>query len=243
MQKVSTITGPLCKSKFNRGVSIFATYILNVLKELIAPDVNDTKVPVRYKQGLCFKNDNNKSCIHSHVGNWMGRYLGKRGVVPANNWKRRSMSRLQVDLSNDRPFTFMAVWKRETKKSDLSCVITFLYWLRKSLHSSPCLVCCFIRPLKWGIYFEHTFLWRLDLVHSADPCQVKTLPLGHKEWHDCSPMRCWRVMSCYVFLYGILHMCLSAGLAHFSLQGYRQLDAGCLGLKLQLNRPVMTLYF
>jgi len=38
-------------------------------------------------------------------------------------------------------------------------------------------------------------------------------------------------------------MRLSAGLANFSLQGYRQLDAGCLGLKLQINRPVMTPYF
>jgi len=35
-------------------------------------------------------------------------------------------------------------------------------------------------------------------------------------------------------------MHLLAGLAHFSLQGYRQLDAGCLGLKLQLNSPVKT---
>ena len=35
-------------------------------------------------------------------------------------------------------------------------------------------------------------------------------------------------------------MCLSAGLAHFSLQGYQQLDTGCLGLKLQINRPVTT---
>jgi len=35
-------------------------------------------------------------------------------------------------------------------------------------------------------------------------------------------------------------MHLPAGVAHFLLQGYRQLDAGCLGLKLQINRPVMT---
>ena len=35
-------------------------------------------------------------------------------------------------------------------------------------------------------------------------------------------------------------MRFSAGLAHISLQGYRQLDAGCLGLKLQTNRPVLT---
>ena len=38
-------------------------------------------------------------------------------------------------------------------------------------------------------------------------------------------------------------MHLSAGLAHFSLQGYRQLDAGCLGVKLQINRQVMTPIF
>ena len=37
--------------------------------------------------------------------------------------------------------------------------------------------------------------------------------------------------------------CLSAGLAHFSLQGYRQLDAVHLGLKVQTNRPFMTPYF
>ena len=31
-------------------------------------------------------------------------------------------------------------------------------------------------------------------------------------------------------------MRLSAGLANLSLQGYLQLDAGCLGLKLQTDR-------
>jgi len=38
-------------------------------------------------------------------------------------------------------------------------------------------------------------------------------------------------------------MRLPLGLAHLSLQGYRQLDAGCLGVKLQTNRPVLTPYF
>jgi hypothetical protein len=50
-------------------------------------------------------------------------------------------------------------------------------------------------------------------------------------------------MNFYVFLHDVLHMHLSAGLAHFLLQGYLQLDAGCLCLKLQINRPVMTPYF
>jgi len=31
-------------------------------------------------------------------------------------------------------------------------------------------------------------------------------------------------------------MCLSAGFAHLSLQGYQQLDAGILGLKLKTDR-------
>jgi hypothetical protein len=38
----------------------------------------------------------------------------------------------------------------------------------------------------------------------------------------------------------VLHMCLSAGLTHLLLQGYQQLDARCLGLKLETNRPVLT---
>jgi len=45
------------------------------------------------------------------------------------------------------------------------------------------------------------------------------------------------------FLHDILHMHLSSRLAHLLLQGYRQPDAGCLGLKLQINRLVMTAYF
>jgi hypothetical protein len=57
---------------------------------------------------------------------------------------------------------------------------------------------------------------------------------------DCYPTCCWQVMHFYVFLHDVVHMCLSPGLAHFLLQGYRQLDAGCLGLNLQINRPLMT---
>ena len=72
--------------------------------------------------------------------------------------------------------------------------------------------------------------------------RFNTLSSGHVERHDCSPMCCW-VMSFCVFLYDVQHMHLSAGVAHFLLQGYRQLDAGCLGLKLQTNRPDMTPYF
>jgi hypothetical protein len=69
------------------------------------------------------------------------------------------------------------------------------------------------------------------------------LKSGHTEMRDCYPMHCWWVTHFYVFLQDVLHIHLSAGLAHFSLQVYRQLDAGCLGLKLQTNRPVMTPYF
>jgi len=42
------------------------------------------------------------------------------------------------------------------------------------------------------------------------------------------------------FFYTTPCTCVSAGLVHLSLQGYRQLDAGCLGLKLQTNKPVLT---
>ena len=38
-------------------------------------------------------------------------------------------------------------------------------------------------------------------------------------------------------------MRFSASLADLPLQGYRQLGAGCLGLKLQTNRPVITPIF
>jgi len=47
----------------------------------------------------------------------------------------------------------------------------------------------------------------------------------------------------YIFLHDVLHMRLSVGLSHFSLQGYWKLDAGCLGLKLQTNRPVIAPFF
>jgi hypothetical protein len=72
--------------------------------------------------------------------------------------------------------------------------------------------------------------------------EFNTLPSGHEKTRYCSPMCCWRVTSFLVFLHDVLHMHLSAGLAHFSLQGYRQLNAGCLSLKLQINRPVLTPY-
>ena len=55
---------------------------------------------------------------------------------------------------------------------------------------------------------------------------------------DCYPMRCLWVMGFNIFLHDVLHMRLSAGLTHFLLQGYRQLDAGCLGLKLQISRTI-----
>jgi len=38
-------------------------------------------------------------------------------------------------------------------------------------------------------------------------------------------MRCWRVTSFFVSLRAVLHMSLSAGLAHLSLEGCRQLNA------------------
>jgi hypothetical protein len=47
-------------------------------------------------------------------------------------------------------------------------------------------------------------------------------------------------MNFFVFLHYVLHMHLSAGLAQLALQGYQQLDAGCLGLQLHTNRPVLT---
>jgi hypothetical protein len=51
------------------------------------------------------------------------------------------------------------------------------------------------------------------------------MPSDHEETRDCSTMHCWWVTSFFVFLHDILHVCLSAGLAHISLQGYWQLDA------------------
>jgi hypothetical protein len=47
-------------------------------------------------------------------------------------------------------------------------------------------------------------------------------------------MHCWWVTSS-VFVHDVLHVRLSAGLTHLSLQGYQQLDAGCLGLKLETD--------
>jgi len=72
------------------------------------------------------------------------------------------------------------------------------------------------------------------------PCPLLS---GHAEIRDYCPMRCWWVTHFCVFLRGVLHMRLSLGLAHLSFPGYRQLDAGCLGVKLQTNRPVLTPYF
>jgi hypothetical protein len=69
------------------------------------------------------------------------------------------------------------------------------------------------------------------------------LPSGHEETRDCSPTRCWRVTNFFIFLHDVLNMHLSAGLARSSLHSYRQLDAGCYGLKLQTNRPVLTPIF
>ena len=46
-----------------------------------------------------------------------------------------------------------------------------------------------------------------------------------------------------IFLHDVLYMRLSAGQAHLLRQGYWQLDAGCLDLKLQTNRPILIPYF
>jgi len=54
-----------------------------------------------------------------------------------------------------------------------------------------------------------------------------TLPSGHAEMCDCYPTRCWQVTHFCVFLHDVQHMRFWADLAHLSLQGYRQLDAGC----------------
>ena len=76
-------------------------------------------------------------------------------------------------------------------------------------------------------------------LHNRVPV-FNTLPLGHGEMRDGYPACCWWVTPFYVFLHDVLHMHLSAGLSHFLLQGYWQLDAACLGVKLQINRWVMT---
>jgi hypothetical protein len=73
-----------------------------------------------------------------------------------------------------------------------------------------------------------------------------TLLSDDLERRDCSPMRCWQsghVTSFYIFLHNIIHMHLSAGTTHLLLQGYQQLGAGCLGLTLQTNTPVLTPIF
>jgi hypothetical protein len=73
---------------------------------------------------------------------------------------------------------------------------------------------------------------------------MNTLPSGHTEMRDCYPMRCWRVTHFYIFLYDVLHMRLSARLAHFLLQGYRQLNEGCrVSSYKQTNIPVLTPIF
>ena len=59
----------------------------------------------------------------------------------------------------------------------------------------------------------------------ARTSNINTLPSGHVETRDC------------------YHIHLSAGLVHFLLQGYWQLNAGCLGLKLHINSLVITPYF
>jgi hypothetical protein len=71
---------------------------------------------------------------------------------------------------------------------------------------------------------------------------VNTLP-SHVERRDCYPVQCWRITSYYVYLNDVRHMRLSAGLAHLSPQGYRQLGAGCLGLKLQTDRSWSPSYW
>jgi hypothetical protein len=97
--------------------------------------------------------------------------------------------------------------------------------------------------------------WRLQIVKSqcqyaywkvlglTAECYINTLPSGHTEMCDCCPLRCWRVTYFYIFLHDALHMRFSACLAHLLLQGYRQLDAGYLGLKLQTKRPLIIPYF
>jgi len=56
---------------------------------------------------------------------------------------------------------------------------------------------------------------------------LNTLTSSQAEMRDCYPTCCWCIM----------HIRLSAGLAHFLLQGYRQLHVGWLGLKLQTDQP------
>jgi len=70
----------------------------------------------------------------------------------------------------------------------------------------------------------------MQMVMELNASVFNTLPSGHAEMRDYCPMRCWRVTHFCVFLCDVLHMRFTLGLAHLSLQGYRQLDAGCLGV-------------
>jgi hypothetical protein len=70
-----------------------------------------------------------------------------------------------------------------------------------------------------------------------------TLLSGHAEMRDCSPVCCWRVTHFYVFLTrrpAHLFVILPGSLI---ASGLSTVDAECLGLKLQINRPIMTPYF
>ena len=79
------------------------------------------------------------------------------------------------------------------------------------------------------VQLYHTYLRVFHFISTTS--LSNTLLSGHKESCDCSPVRCWRVMSFFVFLCDALHMRLSAGLTHILLQVCWQLslmqDAGC----------------
>jgi len=93
----------------------------------------------------------------------------------------------------------------------------------------------------WNFCMQWKVLYLM--FHSQPVWVVNTLPSAHVETRDCYPMCCWWVTHFYVFLHDILHIRLSAVVVHFLLHGYQQLNAGCLGLKLQINRSVITPYF
>jgi len=97
-------------------------------------------------------------------------------------------------------------------------------------------LCIFINRLSANFLLKPYILLQLWLAVLAMLQTVNTVPSGHVESRDCYPMHCWRVTHFYVLLHDVLHIRLSAGLAHFLFQGYRQLDAGCLGLKLQTDQ-------
>ena len=63
---------------------------------------------------------------------------------------------------------------------------------------------------------------------------LKTLPSGHIERHECSPM----LLTIHVFLRFIPWHRAHAfvGLVHLSLQVYQQLHGGCLSVKLQKSQ-------